>query len=529
MQQLTALDLMFSSLDSETTNGVLGGLVLHEPPTDGRAHADAAFMRARLAQRLPYLPPLHRRLVKVPIGIDHDYLARTGRIDLHQHVRTVSLPAPGTQEQLAAEVSAIMSTSLPPDRPPWDYTVIEGLADGSIAHLLRIHHLVIDGGSMPVLWDLLADEPTAPLPAPAPMHPEPRFGTPELWARELAGTVTKPITWSAFLLNYLRWAAEQTRAAGPLAPLVTPARFMLPGPLAKPVATVLNPVLRKRGIAEIKPYLPALSAPRTSFNNRVSPARSFVFADLPLADFKDAGRVFGGTVNDAVLSVCAGALRRYLTERGEPVDRPLVVCVPVSIREPDETLQWANFVHMIFAELPTHLSDPVARLRFAKEAVRGAKANFDAMPTGLIRQASRFIPSAAFNLPVRLMVKLPDALSKGPWNVVVSNVRGPSTGATMDGLAIKGYWPASFLSIGGGINITLQSYTDRICFGLMSTPEQAPDLHVLTGYMTDALAELVHAAQAQPTPATSARRLAPVITPSARRRSGDVRDGRATR
>ena len=124
MQQLTALDVMFSSLDTETTNGVLGGLVLHEPPTDGRKAADAAFMRQRFAERLPYLPPLHRELVKVPIGIDHDYLGQPDRIDLLEHIRSITLPAPGTRDQLAAEVSRIMSTSLPTGRPLWDYTCL---------------------------------------------------------------------------------------------------------------------------------------------------------------------------------------------------------------------------------------------------------------------------------------------------------------------------------------------------------------------------------------------------------------------
>lgn len=117
MQQLTALDVMFSSLDTETTNGVLGGLVLHEPAADGRPAADAAFMRQRFAERLPFLPPLHREVVKVPIGIDHDYLGQPDRIDLLEHIRSISLPAPGTHDQLAAEVSRIMSTSLPSASP----------------------------------------------------------------------------------------------------------------------------------------------------------------------------------------------------------------------------------------------------------------------------------------------------------------------------------------------------------------------------------------------------------------------------
>ena len=212
MQQLTALDVMFSSLDTETTNGVLGGLVLHEPAADGRPAADAAFMRQRFAERLPFLPPLHREVVKVPIGIDHDYLGQPDRIDLLEHIRSISLPAPGTHDQLAAEVSRIMSTSLPTGRPLWDYTVIDGLADGSVAHLLRIHHLVIDGGSMPTLWDALSDEPAAPLEAWAEStRPQPRFGKGEMLARELGGVVAKPVQFAAFQAKFLAWVAGQTK------------------------------------------------------------------------------------------------------------------------------------------------------------------------------------------------------------------------------------------------------------------------------------------------------------------------------
>ena len=515
MQQLTALDVMFSSLDTETTNGVLGGLVLHEPAADGRPAADAAFMRQRFAERLPFLPPLHREVVKVPIGIDHDYLGQPDRIDLLEHIRSISLPAPGTHDQLAAEVSRIMSTSLPTGRPLWDYTVIDGLADGSVAHLLRIHHLVIDGGSMPTLWDALSDEPAAPLEAWAEStRPQPRFGKGEMLARELGGVVAKPVQFAAFQAKFLAWVAGQTKEKGPLAPLALPFRVSLPGGLAQPAQALFNSALSKRGIAEIQPYIPTLRTPTTPFNNRVTAQRTFVFADLPLAQFRDTGKALGGTINDVVLGVCAGALRRYLVENGIPTDDPLIVCVPVSIRTGAETTKWANYVHMIFAPLPTHLDDPLARVRAAGAAVKAAKGNFDALPVGLIREASRFIPSAMFNVMTRAMVKMPDKVSKGPWNVVVSNVRGPSTAAYMDGVKIKGYWPASFLSVGDGINITLHSYSDRICFGFMGAPEQVGDLRPLIGYMTDALAETVAAAgdssaKAAPAEAKAARKRTP--------------------
>lgn len=507
MQKLTTLDRMFSSLDSETTNGVLGGLVLYDPPPDGRRAADAAFMRERIAERIDYLPPFYRRVIKVPLRLDHDWLGRAHRVDLTKHVRTLRLPAPGTREQLAREVSRIMSTHLDMTGPPWEYIVIEGLEDGSLAHLMRIHHLVVDGGSMPLIWDALQDEPTRPLvKSDDADYPEPRFGTPEMLARELVGVARRPVDWTVFSAKLAGWIVKEAKEQGVVAALLSPSRVFLPGKAAKPVQALFNPMLRKRGTPEIVPYVPRLKAPKTPFNRRVTSQRTFVFADLPLADFKDTGKLLGASINDMVLGVCAGALRRYMTQRGIPVDEPLIVCVPVSIRQPDEKIQWANFVHMIFAPFRVDIEDPIERVRKSSEAVKKSKGSFDSMPTAHLREMFKFIPPATFNLMVKAFVKLPGNWSRGTWNVVVSNVKGPTKAAYVDGVRVKGYWPASFLSIGGGINITLQSYTDRICFGIVGAPEQAGDLQPLIDAVGEVLAETVAAAKGSaPTPLSPRR------------------------
>jgi WS/DGAT/MGAT family acyltransferase len=492
MQQLTTLDRMFSSLDGATTNATLGGLVLFDPPGKGAQVPDEAFMRRRLTERLRYIPPMNRQVVKAPLPVDHDYLARPSRIDVADHLRTVRLEAPGTEAQLAAEVSRIMGTSLPKDRPLWDYTIIEGLEDGSVAHLLRIDHLVVDGGSMPSLWTLLSDEPSEELEAdPDYGLPEPVFGKSELVVRQAAGLAVRPAAVAKFNVRLLGWAARQVREHGPLALAAAPTR-VLPG---KRVRSLLNPALRKRGIAESVPYVPALRARPTSFNGRIGSERHFAYADLPLADVKAAGKALGGTVNDAVLAICAGALRRYMQDHDLDVDTPLTVCVPVSLREGGEEPRWANWVHMIFAPLPTDVEDPAERVGAARRAVAAAKGNFDALPVHLLRESSRFLPPVIFNATVPIMTRVP-ALSRSAWNVVVSNVRGPSRPDHFNGNRVKGYVPASFLSIGGGINITLQSYVDRIFFGVMSTPQQCPDLETLLQYMREELDVLVAAAEA---------------------------------
>ena len=490
MQQLTTLDRMFSSLDGATTNATLGGLVLFDPPGKGAQVPDEAFMRRRITERLRFIPPMNRQVLKAPLPIDHDYLARPSRIDVAEHLRTVRLEAPGTPAQLAAEVSRIMGTAIRKDRPLWDYTIIEGLEDGSVAHLLRIDHLVVDGGSMPSLWTLLSDEPSEELePDPDYGLPEPLFGKSELVLRQAAGLAARPVAAARFNVRLLGWAARQVREHGPLALAAAPSR-VLPGKL---VRAVLNPALRKRGIAESVPYVPALRARPTTFNGRIGSERNFAFADLPLADVKAAGKALGGTINDAVLAICAGALRRYMQDHDLDVETPLTVCVPVSLRQGGEEPRWANWVHMVFAPLPTHLDEPAERLTAARRAIATAKGNFDALPVHLLRESSRFLPPVVFNASVPLMTRVP-ALSRSAWNVVVSNVRGPSRPDHFNGVRVRGYVPASFLSIGGGINITLQSYVDRIFFGVMTTPQQCPDLETLLDYMREEMDALVLAA-----------------------------------
>lgn len=195
MQQLTGLDQMFLSLDSATTNAVLGGLVRFDPPAPGAPVPDEAFMRARLTEHLPLIPPMNKRVVTVPFALDHSYLATCERIDVGDRITTVVLPGAGGDVELAAEVSRIMGTPLITDGPLWDYTIITGLDDGGIAHLLRIHHGMVDGSTMPDIWDLFADEPVATLPDTPPLRtrPEPVLGKSEMAVRGVTGTLARPV------------------------------------------------------------------------------------------------------------------------------------------------------------------------------------------------------------------------------------------------------------------------------------------------------------------------------------------------
>ncbi len=496
MRHLNGVDHMFLSLETATTTGVMGGLIRFDAPSGPDEHAgrrpDAAFMRSRIQDRLADLPPLRWRLVRVPLGLDHAYLADSRRVDLDVHVRTVQLPSPGTDEQLADEVGRLMSHPLAAGRPLWELVVIDGLADGSIVHLFRMHHVVIDGGSMPVLFDLLSDTPLIePDPSWRPSaQTEPRAGGTEMLVRGLVSGATRPVRMAGLGLKLAAWGVRNTRRdAGASLPAVL--TRLTPGNLATPAAAVLNRLPGRDPAAKVKPLLPKLFGPATVFNQRMTAGRRVAFSDLSLAELKAAGKPFGATLNDVVLAICAGALRRYLQENGGLPEKPLMLCVPVGLRDPQAPFRWANDISMVFTEFPTHLADPLARLEFAGRGVKEARANLDRMPMQYYEQAAAFMPEQFFSIPAKLMAVLP-AWVPGPatWNVVVSNVRGPAKDLHFAGNRITGIWPVSFLSPVGGVNITLQSYTDRVDFAVVACADHVGELDSLVGYLFEELETL---------------------------------------
>lgn len=174
---------------------------------DGDPQAgSAARMLQRILDRLDRIPPLRWQLVDVPLGLDYPYWAEVAAVDVDAHVRSVTLPAPGGREQLAAEVARLSALPMAKNRPLWDYYVIDGLDGGQIAHVFRVHHVLVDGGSVPAVMELLSDDPpdTDGTSAP-PRLPEPVGGRLEMLARGVAGTAVRPARFAWFELATLKW------------------------------------------------------------------------------------------------------------------------------------------------------------------------------------------------------------------------------------------------------------------------------------------------------------------------------------
>ena len=496
MQKLTGLDEMFLSVDDAgTTNGAMGGLVIYERPSN-RTAARAAALVERVEERIEHLPFLRWKLARVPFGLDHARWVDLGRVDVADHVRTVRLIKPGNDRALAAEVASIMAAPLPQDRPLWEIVVIEGLAGGRIAHLMRVHHGLIDGSSVPTVLDILSDDPTPGLGFEAhPEHDGDRFGGRlGMLGRGLAATAVRPAKFMALQAKATGWLVSRMEHDGLVAAPAFAGR-LLPGVVGAPFRKLANHRRQATGRPEVEGLLPTLRKPSTVLNGKVGPERSYAFSDLPLADFKKVGKAYGVTLNDVVLAVVAGSLRRFLESRGGVPEQPLVVCIPASLRTGNEQPYWSNQVSMFFAELPTDVEDPVDRLHAANARVKRGKETFDALPSHLIREASEFIPNAVWSVPQRLLAKAPDWVPASQWNVVVSNVRGPSAPVSVTGAKIAGYWPAAFLTVGVGLNITLQSYVDRLDFGFIGATNLTGDLWELPDHMAAELAVLVDAAE----------------------------------
>ena len=498
MQQLTGMDGMFFSVDTSTSLGVMGGLIVYDKPSDPDA-ASRDRMVARITERLDYIPPLRRVLTPVPLKLDKEYWAES-QVDVPAHVRSQTVGGQGTDQDLATMIAKMMTVPMDKKRPLWDLCVIDGLEGGRLAHLLRIHHGVIDGASIPLVLDLLSDHPTVAFdPADAPgKRKEPAWGQAEMLARGAVGVATRPVRFIRLQVSTVKYLVGRRSVEGVAALPAFVAR-MLPGKIGAPLRGAINVRQRKKGQPEVRAVLPQLRKPSTPFNKTITANRTFAFSDLPLADFKAVGKAFDVTLNDVVVSVCAGVLRRYLQSRGPVPKEPLVVCIPYSLRTGEEAQRWANHISMFFAPFPTNIEDPLERLNTVHNDLLAARENFDALPKELFREASRFIPQAFFAVHQNLLSKAPDWISGSTWNVVVSNVRGPSKPVEVAGARIAGYWPAAFLTTGVGLNITLQSYLDRIDFGLMGARDLTGDLWELPGYMADELQVLLAAARSKAT------------------------------
>src|SRR4051794_14172265 len=397
MRQLTSLDAQFLAVESARTYGHVAFLGIYDPSTAPGAKLGGDEVKELLRERMHLLPPLRWRLVQVPLGLDLPYWIDDPDFDLDFHVRESAVPPPGDDRQLAETVARIFARPLDRRRPLWEFYVIHGLPEGRVALLSKIHHSAVDGISgNEIMAALLDPEPTGRVVEP----PGPEDG-PE----RVPGDRT-------MLLRGLRGIPRQPLRALRSLPTTVAGLTDLPGANALPgvptLSHVYSRVRRTLGSDESTDILEVTKArpPKTPFNGPVSAHRRFAFGSLSLDAVRQVRREFGTSVNDVVVTLCAGAVREWLLERDALPDEPLVAMIPMSVRRRDERGTWGNRISMMVVPIPTNEGDPATRLRRTHELLRSAKERHSALPASLLTDATAFIPPSVASLAARNTVDI---------------------------------------------------------------------------------------------------------------------------
>jgi diacylglycerol O-acyltransferase len=486
MKQLSGLDASFLYMETGSQFGHVSGLSIMDPPDDP-AYDPFTAWRSQIEARLHLLEPLRRRVIDVPLRLDHPFWIDDPDFDLDFHVRHSAVPPPGRLDQLADVVARIVSRPLDRSRPLWESYVIQGVEGGRFAILTKVHHATVDGASGVELLTLMLDDTPEPAEVAAPTHdwrPERRPTDFEVLGRATASLLRKPGRLMVLSARTARALGEATR--NPV--LVATARTFRNG-LRGPIGALLI-IGRPRDPDVDRPARGiTLQAPRTPFNRPITPHRKLALRSTSLDQVKAIKNALGATVNDVVMAACAGGLRTYLRDRDALPDEPLVAMVPVSIRTGEEAERWTNRVSGVVAALPTDEEDPLHRVKRVHESMGSAKELFQALPAEQIMDFSQFAPPAVFARAMRVATRL-----RPPVNLVISNVPGPRQPLYVAGATLRHYYPVSTIVDGQGLNITVQSYLDTLDFGLVACRELMPDVEDLADAIVEDLDKMAAAA-----------------------------------
>ena len=416
--------------------------------------------------RLRRLPPLRRRVVPVPFALNHPVLVTQRRLDPSRHFFRHDLGGHGRTRDLELLIGRIASTPLDRHVPLWELHLCEGLEGGKVAVVAKIHHSLADGVAANALLANVMDVRSAEV-------------APGYFAD--AGDGADPPGAGRLVADALRDAILQLG--------------LLPGLLGRTFGAVRGVVRLRRG-AEGRPPLPIKDAPRASFNGPLTPRRSFATVTLPLADLKEVRSRYDDlgpiTLNDVVLAVTSGALRRWLDLHGERPRTSLTAGVPVGLdpRDSDPRL-FGNNVSNLFTTLATDVEDPAERLRVIAETARRAKEVNQRLGSSLV-EWSQFTPPAPVAALVRAYSRYRGArFHSPPFSAIVSNVPGPRERVKIGGAHLADVFSVGPLVEGIGLNVTVWSYVDRMNFSLLACPDLLPDVEVLAGLLPAALDELL--------------------------------------
>jgi diacylglycerol O-acyltransferase len=458
METLSGVDGAFLNLETEATPMHVASLHLFETPPDYKGDFYRSVRRMMEARMVPVL---QRRLATLPLQLANPVWVQD-KVDIAWHVRRVKLPKPGSWAQLEATVADLHAELLDRSRPLWRLYVLEGLASGEKAYYFKVHHAMLDGQAGVALASAMFGTSPDPLPATKPPRSKPVAPPP--------GTLA--LAAAAFrhdAAQYVKLVRELPGVVRTLAAIV--------GNSVKPAAAARGTAAKAdkeaASLAELRRS--ASFGPRTPFNVAITPGRGFATAALPRAELKAVAAAVDASVNDVVMSLCSGALRRWLKRNAALPRKPLIASMPISLREQGNT-EMRTQATLSLVSLASNVADPVKRLLAIRDSAGATKA--------VARQAKSVIPTDIPLLGVPWLLGALAALygrdsvvDRLPIlaNVLISNVPGPPVPLYVDGLRMSGYWPLSIVEHGVGINITLMSYAGTLCFGFVVAKNAVPD------------------------------------------------------
>jgi WS/DGAT/MGAT family acyltransferase len=444
--RLSALDASFLAVETPTAHMHVGWVALFSASDQGRLPSFQQ-LREHIELRVGRAPRYRQKLASVPLGLHAPEWIDDPAFSVDRHVYW----APGPLRELIDEV---MSIPLRRDRPLWEMWICENARDGCFAIVGKTHHCMVDGLAAVELASLLLD----PTPETVSYESESWSAEPEPGSERVLARGVRDLLGQQ--LDLLQWPLEAASSPGPAA------RQVVGG--AMRAFRALDQLLR--------------AAPTSVLNGQLSPLRRLAWAQRPLQDLLTIKRAYGTTVNDVILAAVAGGIRSYLLRRGEePV--ALKVMVPVSVRSPDDVL--GNHISFVFAELPCHEPDPVGRLYEVHASMSRAKR--DGEPEG-----SDLVLKAASRTPVTVQQALSRLMSSPrAFNLVVSNIPGPTTPMYMLGCRLESVYPMVPLSENHAVSVGMLTVHEQACFGVYADRQALPDVDVLASDVDAAVAELL--------------------------------------
>jgi len=469
LDRLTAVDASFLHQEDADSHMHIGAVTIFEgPPPPFTAVAE------HIRSRLHLVPRYRQKLAYPPFETGRPLWIDDHSFNIEYHVRHSALPAPGTEQQLQRLAARIVSQQLDRSKPLWECWFVEGLEGGRFALIFKTHHALVDGVSGVDLATVLFDLSRTPQPRAdqsEPWQPQPEPTNAELLAAGAAGFVKTAVN-----------VTERTVAAGTNPAAAADAFRDIAEGIGEMLWAILNP------------------APETPLNVDIGPHRRYAVVRNRLEDFRYVKGVLGGTVNDVVLTVVAGALARWLRSRGVRTEGlELRALVPVSIRPKDQRHALGNQIVLMRGPLPVYIRDPVARLRYVKEQMDGLKESKQALGARVIADVQQMAPPTILAQASRLQ------FSTRLFNMIATNVPGPQFPIYMLGREMLTFFPIAFLPKGHALAIAIMSYNGAIDFGLLGDYDALPDIDTIADGIEDGLAQLKTAARAKEARAAGAR------------------------